>query len=132
MTEQSQGLAEFIDQNAKVHAPTDRIAARREAEDEAKALIISNLGNLTKEHLSQLLKCADRDFWNGQQRQGRFGLTFQGANGKSICEQIDKVNEWIKALWTVPLEQSFDLVGRFMSEKPIHHAAYGFPSLILY
>ena len=132
MIEQSQDLGELVKQIVKEHAPADRIAARKAAEDEAKALIVSNLGNLTKEHLSQLLKFADRDFWNGQQKQGRFGLTFQGANGKSVCEQIDKVNEWINTFWTVPLEQSFDLVGRFMSEKPIRNAGYGFPSLILY
>jgi hypothetical protein len=132
LIEEQQSFGEMVEAIVQEHAPADRIAARKAAEEEARALIVSNLGVLTKEQLAQCFQCADRDFWNSEPKQGRFGLTIRGANGKSICEQIDKANEWIKSFWTVPISDSFDLIAKFLSEKPILRAGHGFPTLILY
>lgn len=114
------------------HATAARITARKSAESEARNLLVANLGNINSDHLAQLFRIIDRDFWDGKSKQGRFGVTFQGSNAKKICSQSDKANEWIKAFWQVSEEKVYDLIGRFMKEKPIKGAGYGFPSLILY
>lgn len=114
------------------HAPPERIQKRKTAENEARDLIVANLGTLSKDHLAQFFKLADRDFVNGTQREGRFGVTFLGNNSKTVCTQPDKVNDWIKRLWEVPDADACKLVDQFVKEKPVKGAGYGLPSLILY
>jgi len=85
MAVQADDLTALVIQIVKDHAPSARIAASKAAEEEARALIVSNLGNLTQENLSQILKSSDRDFWGGQLKQGCFGLNFQQDKPDNLC-----------------------------------------------
>lgn len=112
--------------------PEIRVTKRKEQEQEARDIIVKNLGALTAEQLALFFEKADTDYWEDKSKQGRFGVTFLGNNRKLICENLAEANKWIKDLWTAPLNECIALVDRFMKESPIKGAKYGFPSLILY
>ncbi|SJZ44247.1 AAA domain (dynein-related subfamily) [Trichlorobacter thiogenes] len=124
--------SELIESFISNYAPPERIAARKDAEKEARDLIAENLGHLSKDQLSQFFKVADRDYENGSLKEGRYGITFLGNNRKLIAEQPETVNKWIKELWEVSEAKAYSLVDQFLKEKPIKGAGGGFPSFILY
>lgn len=114
------------------HVLPERISARKNSEEEARSLLIKTLGHINQDQLIKFFQIVDRDNLEGKSKQGRFGVTFQGANSKLICDQLEKVNEWIKAFWEVAEEDAYVLIDRFMKMKPIKGAGAGFPSLLLY
>lgn len=107
-----------------------RISVRTSAEKEAASIISSHLGTLTSDQLAQVLKLADKDFDNGKEKLGRFGLTFLGANSAKICSKIDEANDVIKELWEVPEDDVFSSIDKYLREKPVQGAGIGFYSLI--
>lgn len=109
-----------------------RISVRTSAEKEAASIISSHLGTLTSDQLAQVLKLADKDFDNGKEKLGRFGLTFLGANSAKICSNIDTANDVIKQLWELPESEVFSTIDKFLKTKPLPGAGIGFYSLIPY
>lgn len=109
-----------------------RMQSRAANEKVARDLITQNLGSLSASQLAIIFEKIDTDYWEGKEKQGRFGVTFLGNNRKLICEQVDSANRWIEDFWNAPLDKCIALVDRFMQEKPIKGAKFGFPSLILY
>lgn len=125
-------MTDKITEIIKQAVPEIRVNKRKEQEQEARDIIVKNLGALTAEQLALFFEKADTDYWEDKSKQGRFGVTFLGNNRKLICENLSEANKWIKDLWTAPLNECIALVDRFMKENPIKGAKYGFPSLILY
>jgi len=128
----AQDYTKFIEGLIVTRVPSERLAARKAAEKEARELIATNLGHLSQPQLLNLFKLADRDFSDGQNKENRFGVTFLGSNSKQICAQPEKVNQWIKELWEATEISAYSLVDQFIKEKPIKGAGSSFPSLILY
>jgi hypothetical protein len=109
-----------------------RISVRTSAEKEAASIISSHLGTLTSDQLAQVLKLVDKDFDNGKEKLGRFGLTFLGANSAKICSNIDIANDVIRQLWEKPEAEVFSSIDPFLKSKPLTGAGIGFYSLIPY
>ncbi|BBA70622.1 McrB family protein [Geobacter sulfurreducens] len=116
----------------KNHVPEIRMQQRKANEQEARQLIVQNLGGMTASQLATFFEKIDTDYWDGKSKQGRFGITFLGNNRKLICEQVDVANKWIQLLWNAKDDECAFLVDKFMKERPLKGAKYGFPSLILY
>ena len=109
-----------------------RISVRTSAEKEAASIISSHLGTLTSDQLAQVLKLADKDFDNGKEKLGRFGLTFLGANSAKIYSNIDIANNVIRQLWEKPEAEVFSSIDQLLKTKPLPGAGIGFYSLIPY
>lgn len=117
---------------AEKECSSHRISVRTSAEKEAASIISSHLGTLSSDQLTQVLKLVDKDFDNGKEKLGRFGLTFLGANSAKICSNLDIANNVIKQLWEVPEADVFTSIDKFLITKPLPGAGIGFYSLIPY
>jgi hypothetical protein len=114
------------------HLPPERIAARREAEQEARKLLEDNLGHLDGETLERFLELLNADFYDGKPGYTRFGQAFRGANRKLIVEHLDQFNAWSTRLWREHEPDLYDLLDEFWQQKALPGAGRSLPTMILY
>src|SRR6185312_12674019 len=68
------------------------IEARREAEDQARALLDGAAGRMEEEQLRELFRCFNADSHLGKRYQTRFSPAFVGATANRLAENLDGVN----------------------------------------
>lgn len=112
----------------KEYIPLDRIKKRREYEDRAINVIANNKGRLTKEHIKEIIKLLDSEFWKGQRINKRFGLLLWGRNQKLIIKNDEKImNLMFSQIYD---KENLDEVEVLTSK--LKGVGYGFISCILY
>lgn len=123
-----------IDQWRKESISPERVAARQEAEAEARALLEENLGRCDEEIVRRFFELASADIsWrDGQPRRSRFAPAFVGASVNRMVEQLDRFNDWAARLWQAPDAGLDGLLDTFWQKRPIAYAGTSLPTLILY
>lgn len=90
---------EYVPAIAARRAPAERIVRRREAEDEARSLIVAHGCRLDEASLDRLLTLLDTDLFQ-ERSTPRFGLAFTGANRRKLLAAIEELNRWLPQLWS--------------------------------
>ncbi len=114
------------------HLPPERVAARHEAEQEARKLLEEELGCLDSETLDRFLRLLNSDLYGGQPNQTRFGQAFRGANRMHILDHLEQFNAWSTRLWEEPEPHLYKLLDEFWQQKDLPGAGGSLPTMILY
>ena len=118
----------------RIHAqiPRERIAHRRNGEDQARELLDSRVGRMSENELREMFRLFNTDFDNGKIKHNRFGPTFIGQAVVHAVANLDQVNSWVERLWTAEEAQIGKILDDFWTINEIPYAGKGFPTGILY
>ena len=117
----------IIQQIRQDHIPPERISIRKTAENEARKLLESQLGNIGDDNLRQFFSLINTDYFNGKNKKDRFSPAFVGAYTNRIMEQTGLFNEWAEKFQKFPDSEIANLLDEFWSKKPISYAGMRIP-----
>ena len=110
----------------------ERIAARCQAEDEARKLLEDNLGRFDDEMMHRFLRLINTDFYEGQPRHDRFAPGFLGSIAKELVANLASFNDWSVRIWQSPESDLYDLLDKFWEQKAVPGAGISLPTTMLY
>ncbi len=109
------------------------VPARLEAELEARDLLDTRAGSLTRAEAMDLGRLFNRHDKAGRVRLDRFSPAFAGATINKVTEDLDRFNEVVADLWTAPEETALDTLGRMLGDRTVlPGAGSSLPSMLLY
>lgn len=109
------------------------IETRREAEDEARALLDAHAGQMDERQLRELLRLFNADSHRGKRYQTRFSPAFVGATANGLAANLDQVNEWTKRLWLGSDEVATESVGELLANRQLlPFSGTSYPTMLLY
>lgn len=117
---------------AKREFPPERLQARMEAEERARTLINTKLGQFTEPDVRQLLQELGVDWYNGRPSHGRFGLAYATPQANELIKNLPAFNDLLTQLWQTDDSGLDDVLDRFWQDLPVAGAGVAFPSGILY
>ncbi|MEZ4647165.1 MAG: DUF2461 family protein [Candidatus Eisenbacteria bacterium] len=120
-------IESFLDQLS-----AEQVTVREQSVAEARELIEANLGRLTTEQVTRILRLWSTDFYGGRAHINRFSPAFVGANRNQVVSKIDAVNEWVERLWTVPEDKVEELLDQFSEAGEIPGAGVSLPTTLLH
>ncbi|MET8352664.1 AAA family ATPase [Micromonospora sp. NPDC005206] len=109
------------------------VAARVEAESDARDLLDKLAGSMSVDEALQLGRLFNRHEKTGQVRLDRFSPGFAGAVMNKLTEDIDRFNRVVAELWTSPADEALALLGRMFADRSVlPGAGSSLPSMLLY
>lgn len=109
------------------------IEARREAEDQARALLDGAGGRMGEEQLRELFRCFNADSHLGKRYQTRFSPAFVGATANRLAENLGAVNEWTGRLWSGGEEEILEAAGELLADrKLLPSSGTSYPTMLMY
>lgn len=129
--DRTEALLERVDEQLAGVEP-ERIAVRRRAIEEARALIESRLGRLSQDELRRLFGLFNRDWTKGREIGARFAPAFLGPNMEEPIAAAEALNAWIARLWRAPHDELAGLLGEFWISGDVPRAGRGLPTMILH
>lgn len=112
--------------------PPERLQARMEAEDRARTLINTKLGQFTESDVYELYQELGMDWDNGKPSQNRFGLAFAKPHANDLVKNMSGFNDLLTQLWQSDDAGLDDVLDRFWRDLPVGGAGVAFPTGILY
>lgn len=107
------------------------IEARRDAEDQARALLDAATGQMDEPQLRELLKLFNADSHLGKRYQTRFSPAFVGATANGLVASLDRVNEWTPRLWRG--SEAAAALGELLDDrKLLPSSGTSYPTMLLY
>jgi hypothetical protein len=134
--EQEEGLignvGAFVEKAIEAYGDTG-IQTRREAEDQARALLDSAAGQMDEQQLRALLKLFNVDNHQGKSSQARFSPAFVGATANGLAANLDAVNEWTRRLWHGGQDGVSQALEELLTDrKLLPFAGTSYPTMLLY
>jgi hypothetical protein len=109
------------------------IEARRDAEDQARALLDEQAGKTTEPQLRNLLRLFNTDLYKGKKYQNRFSPAFVGAHANGLAANLEAVNTWTQQLWSGTDEEARVAAGELLSDrKLLPSAGTSYPTVLLH
>lgn len=121
-------LEEFLERNASA----ERLARRAEAEGRARELLTNRASSLDQTHLLEFLDLIDTDFSEGENKKGRFGLAFEGANRAKLVKNLPALRIGLQRLWNATSEELPEAFNQLTAGNAVPGAARLLPSVVLY
>jgi hypothetical protein len=107
------------------------IETRRDAEDQARALLDASAGQMDEQQLRELLKLFNADSHLGKRYQTRFSPAFVGATANGLVANLEPVNEWTARLWRGS-EETAALEELLEDRKLLPSSGTSYPTMLLY
>ena len=125
-------IAAFIAQ-ALADAGDERREIRRQAEDEARALLNSSAGHMTESQVQALLKLFNTDYDKGKRTQIRFSPAFVGQTANVLATNLPALNSWTSRIWTSTDIEASTAVGQLLDDrKALPSAGTAYPTMLAY
>ena len=109
------------------------VSSRVSAEQEATQLLNERAGDLDREEAKRLGQLFNTHAKAGRVRQDRFSPAFTGATIQKVTEDLDRFNRVVADLWTAPIDEALDTLGRMFPDRSVlPGAGTSLPSMLLY
>jgi DNA polymerase III delta prime subunit len=109
------------------------VPSRAEAEDAARKLLTERAGDLSRDEAMKLGQLFNTHELGGQPRKDRFAPGFAGASMHQVTQDLERFNEVVADLWTAPLENAQDTLGKMYADRSVlPGAGSSLPSMLLY
>lgn len=109
------------------------VEGRLEAEQQARELLGTRAGSLSRDEARELLSLFNRHEKLGKVRLDRFSPAFAGATFNKVTADIDRFNEVVADLWTANDEDALETLGRMLADRTLlPGAGPSLPSMLLY
>jgi AAA domain (dynein-related subfamily)/EVE domain len=107
------------------------VEARRDAEDQARAVLDASAGQMDEQQLRALLKLFNADSHLGKRYQTRFSPAFVGATANGLVANLDRVNSWTERLWRG--SEAARRLGELLEDrKLLPSSGTSYPTMLLY
>jgi hypothetical protein len=114
-------------------AGTDRIEARREADDGARALLDRSAGRMTEADVRELLRLFNVDYGNGRRQANRFSPAFMAPAANRLVSNLATLNEWTGRIWRAPIDEAVAAVNQLLADRnELRSAGSSYPSMLMY
>ena len=109
------------------------LEARREAEDEARALLDAKAGAMEERELREMLRLFNADSHQGKRYQTRFSPAFVGATANGLVANLEAVNEWTERLWRGADEDFSRNIATLLDDrKLLPSSGTSYPTMLLH
>jgi uncharacterized protein (DUF2461 family) len=121
-----------VNEYLSLHAPAERIHARKLGEAKARALLSQKAGQFDEQDLRAFLGALSADFANNIEKVDRFMPAFYGHQVILMLKNLPAFNEWSKTIWTVKDENLDTVLTEFWAKAEVGGAGVSLPTAILY
>ena len=108
-------VAKFIEQTLAA-AGTERTQVRRDADDEARALLNRSAGNMTEPELRELFRLFNVDYANGRRQANRFTPAFMAPAANAHVSNIANFNMWTGRIWNGSIDEAVAAVDELLAD----------------
>jgi Conserved hypothetical protein (DUF2461) len=112
---------------------TDMVRVRREAEDEARALLDRAAGRMSEQQVLELGALFSRDWHRGRMMHGRFAPAFVGATIQRLAARLELFNVMTARLWSRDEGDALDALDEILrNPESLRGAGRSYPTMLFY